>query len=266
MGALDGRVAASSPAPGRGIGREHALLFASEGAQGRRQRPRRRRRRDGRRRAAARSRWSTRSRPPAARRSPTPTTSPTWDGAEALIDQAVDSVRAARRARQQRRHPARRVHPPDDRGASGTSSSTSTSRATSACCATPPTTGASARKAGEEVKAAVINTASALGHVPAEPGPGQLRRRQGGDRGDDAGRRRQELGRYGVRVNAHRPGRAHAADRGRARSDRRRCWPSPRTRTRSTPFDPKHVSPLVAYLATRGLHRSPARCSPSRAA
>ena len=90
MGALDGRVAIITGA-GRGLGREHALLFASEGAKvvvndlggdmhGERRRPELRR-----------SRPSTRSRRWAARRSSTATTSPTGTARSAWCRQAVDT-------------------------------------------------------------------------------------------------------------------------------------------------------------------------------
>ena len=106
MNQLEGRVAIITGA-GRGIGREHALLFAPEGAKvvvndlgGSAEGDRRRRHagRGGRRRDQGRR---------AARPSPTTTTSPTSTPPSALVDSAVDDVRRPARAREQRGHPAR---------------------------------------------------------------------------------------------------------------------------------------------------------------
>ena len=106
MGALDGRVAIITGA-GRGLGREHALLFAAEGAKvvvndlgG-----------DIARRRATTgprpSRSSTRSRRWAARPSPTSTTSPTGTAPSGSSQHGGRHLRRPPRAREQRRDPAR---------------------------------------------------------------------------------------------------------------------------------------------------------------
>ena len=103
---LAGKVAIVTGA-GRGIGRAHALALAR-----------------GRRAASSsttsaprsparatttrpRSRSSRRSRPPAARRPRTRENVADFDGAERMVQQAIDDVRPARHPRQQRRDPAR---------------------------------------------------------------------------------------------------------------------------------------------------------------
>jgi NAD(P)-dependent dehydrogenase (short-subunit alcohol dehydrogenase family) len=103
-------------------------------------------------------------------------------------------------------------------------------------------------KAGEEVKASVINTASASGTFM--PNPGQIN--YGAAKAGIAAFSlvaSQELGRYGVRVNAIAPV---------ARTRLTLATPGPIGEMMKAPedegafdaFHPKHVSPLVAWLAT----------------
>jgi NAD(P)-dependent dehydrogenase (short-subunit alcohol dehydrogenase family) len=103
-------------------------------------------------------------------------------------------------------------------------------------------------KAGEEVKAAVVNTASGSGTYM--PNPGQVN--YGAAKAGIAAMTlvaAAELGRYGVRVNGIAPV---------ARTRLTLATPGPLgemfrqevTADALDPFDPKHVSPLVAWLAT----------------
>jgi NAD(P)-dependent dehydrogenase (short-subunit alcohol dehydrogenase family) len=103
-------------------------------------------------------------------------------------------------------------------------------------------------KAGEEVRAAVVNTASGSGTYM--PNPGQVN--YGAAKAGIAAVTlvaAAELGRYGVRVNGIAPV---------ARTRLTLATPGPLgeifrqevTADALDPFDPKHVSPLVAWLAT----------------
>ncbi len=102
-------------------------------------------------------------------------------------------------------------------------------------------------KAGEEVKAAVINTASASGTYL--PNPGQVN--YGVAKAGIAAMTlvaAAELGRYGVRVNAIAPvarTRLTLATPGPIGE----MFKAPVDRDTFDPYDPRHVSPLVAWLA-----------------
>ncbi|MDQ3572307.1 MAG: SDR family oxidoreductase [Actinomycetota bacterium] len=102
-------------------------------------------------------------------------------------------------------------------------------------------------KAGEEVKASIINTASASGTYL--PNPGQVN--YGAAKAGIAAMSlvaAQELGRYGVRVNAIAP-----AARTRLTEDVPmigEMMKAPEEPGAFDAFDPAHVSPLVAYLAS----------------
>jgi NAD(P)-dependent dehydrogenase (short-subunit alcohol dehydrogenase family) len=103
-------------------------------------------------------------------------------------------------------------------------------------------------KAGEEVKAAVVNTASGSGTYM--PNPGQVN--YGAAKAGIAAMTlvaAAELGRYGVRVNGIAPvarTRLTLATPGPLGEMFRQEAPADAL----DPFDPKHVSPLVAWLAT----------------
>ena len=90
MGALDGRVAIITGA-GRGIGREHALLFAARGGQGRRERPRRRGRRHRRRPHAGPAGRARRSRRMGGEAIANADNVADWEGGQRLINAAVEA-------------------------------------------------------------------------------------------------------------------------------------------------------------------------------
>jgi NAD(P)-dependent dehydrogenase (short-subunit alcohol dehydrogenase family) len=104
-------------------------------------------------------------------------------------------------------------------------------------------------KAGEEVRAAVINTTSASGTFLANPGQANY----GAAKAAIASLTlvaAAELGRLGVRVNAIAP-----AARTRLTEDVPMVgdiMKAPDDPDAFDPFDPAHVSPLVAYLASEG--------------
>jgi NAD(P)-dependent dehydrogenase (short-subunit alcohol dehydrogenase family) len=104
-------------------------------------------------------------------------------------------------------------------------------------------------KAGEEVKAAIVNTASGSGTYL--PNAGQVN--YGAAKAGIAAMAlvgAAELGRYGVRVNAIAP-----VARTRLTEDVPMVGEmvkAPEDPNAFDPFHPRHVSPLVAYLATEG--------------
>ena len=164
MGALDGRVAIITGA-GRGLGREHALLFAARGRQGRGQRPRRRHRRRRATTATAAAAGGRRDQGDGRRGRRQRRQRRRLGGrASASSSTAVDDVRRPARPREQRRHPARPRARQHDRGRSGTRSSTSTSRATSCPTRWRGRLLAGADQGGQgRCKASIINTSSTSG-------------------------------------------------------------------------------------------------------
>ena len=97
-------------------------------------------------------------------------------------------------------------------------------------------------KAGNPVDARIINTSSSVGHL-RQRRPEQLRRRQGRHRRLHR-HHRQELGRYGVTVNAIAPTALTrmTEDLGLAQVAK--------TESGFDRFDPAHISPLVVYLGS----------------
>ena len=101
---------------------------------------------------------------------------------------------------------------------------------------------AGAREGGEDVRRRRQHHLG-LGHLRPQSGPGQLRRGQGRHRGADAGRLPGALA-LGVRVNAIAP-----VARTRLTED----VPGLIGELMKQPeFDPRHVSPLVAWLCSEG--------------
>jgi NAD(P)-dependent dehydrogenase (short-subunit alcohol dehydrogenase family) len=245
MGALEGRVCAITGA-GRGIGREHALLFASEGARvvvndlggatdG-----------SGSDVSAAQAVADeiTAAGGEAAAHSEDIST---WDGARTLTETAVDSfgrldvlVNNAGILRdayigsmtEEQWDAVIKVHLKGHFAALRHAVDHWKARA----------------KAGEEVKAAVVNTASASGTFM--PNPGQVN--YGAAKAAIAALTlvaAAELGRYGVRVNGIAPvarTRLTLATPGPIGE----MFKAPVDPDAFDPFDPRHVSPLVAWLST----------------
>jgi NAD(P)-dependent dehydrogenase (short-subunit alcohol dehydrogenase family) len=244
MGALEGRVAAITGA-GRGIGREHARLFASEGAKvvvndlggapdG-----------SGSDVSAAQAVVNEITEAGGEAVAHTEDIS-SWDGAESLVRQAVESfgrldalvnnagiLRDAFIASmsEEQWDAVLGVHLKGHFAPMRHAAEHWKTRS----------------KAGEQVKGAVINTASASGTYL--PNPGQTN--YGAAKAGIAALSlvaAAELERYGVRVNAIAP-----AARTRLTEDVPmigEMMKAPEDPDAFDPFDPKHVSPLVAYLAS----------------
>ena len=251
MGALDGRVAIITGA-GRGLGREHALLFAAEGAKvvvndlGGDQR-RLRRRRDagpaGRRRDRGDGRRGRRQRRQRRRlgRCPAPDRSTADRG-----------VRRPPRAGQQRRHPARPGARQHDRGRVGRRHARAPQGPLRARPAGPPPTGAS-RQGGRESQRRDHPHVVDVGPV-RQPGPDQLRRGQVGHRHASARSARRSCVATAC-APTHRPGRPHPAHRCHARPRRDRegargrrsstCGTRPTSR-RSWPTSPPRTARSTA--------------------
>ena len=163
-----------------------------------------------------------------------------FDAAEHLVSRRVEHVRPARRPGQQRRDPARPDAGEHDRGRVGRRHRRAPQGPLRARPATPPPTGASGPRRARRRAAASINTSQPVGHL-RQRRPDELRRGQGRASPRFTLIAAQELARYGVTVNCHRPERAHAHDRGTfgglAVPDEG-----------FDPLDPANMAPLVVAL------------------
>jgi NAD(P)-dependent dehydrogenase (short-subunit alcohol dehydrogenase family) len=244
MGALEGRVAAITGG-GRGLGREHALLFAAEGAKvvvndlggGK----------DGSGADASPAQAVVDEIAEAEGEAIANTDDvSTWDGAAALVAQGIEAygkldvlVNNAGILRdafitgmsEQDFDDVIRVHVKGHFN----------------CLKHAADHWRERSKAGEEVKGSVINTASASGTYL--PNPGQVN--YGGAKAAIAAMSlvaASELGRYGVRVNAIAPAARTRLTEGVPMVDE--MFKPPEDPEAFDTFHPRNVSPLVAYLAT----------------
>ena len=250
MGALDGRVAIITGA-GRGIGREHALLFAARGRQGRGERPRRRPARRVTRRRRPPSRSSRRSRSFGGEAIANHDDVADWEGGENLVKRAVDAFGDLHVLVNNAGHPARPRARQPVRGGLGLGH------------ARPPEgplrpvaprrhllarAGQGGPRGQGEHHQHVVDVGAARQHRPVE-----LRRGQGRHRGVHGHHRRRArpLRRARQRDRARR---AHPHDRV-ARPGWSTPSPPPDDASRFDVWDPANVSPLVAWLATERLPR-----------
>ena len=215
---------------GRGLGREHALLFAAEGRQGRGQRPRRRPRRQ-RRRPHRGGAGRRRDHGAGGEAVANDDNVADWEGGKRLIAAAIEAFGGLDILVNNAGHPARPDAREHDARRSGTPSSHVHMKGHFVPTRWAATYWREQVKAGDEVKAQhhphVVDVGAAR-----QPGTDELRRGEGGHR-LVLDHLRQGAGALRRAVQLHRAGGPHPADRGDAwarRDGRRR----PRTTTRST--------------------------------
>ena len=164
-----------------------------------------------------RRKWSPRSSRPAAGAVADHHDIATWDGAARSGPDRARRLRQARRAGQQRRLPAGPDAGQPLASRTGTTWSGSTSRATSCTLRHAGAHWRDQYKMGNLNDARVINTSSGAGLL-GSVGQGNYAAAKAGIAALTI-QAAAELGRYGVTVNAHRPGRPHPHDRGPLQHD-----------------------------------------------
>ena len=145
-----------------------------------------------------------------------------WDGARHLVASSDRHVRRPRRARQQRRASSATACCSRRARKSGTRSSESISRDTSRRPVTRASTGGRSRKPAKPVDARIINTSSGAG-LMGSVGQGTYSAAKAGIAALTLVEAA-EMGRYGVDRERDRPGGAHAHDRSRSSPT---AWPRP---------------------------------------